>query len=91
MGAGRHRRDGHRLWRRQRRRKRRLPRFPVGRLPGSWFADPRFLIGIGLFFVGAAINLTADQTLLALRRPGAPDYSIPRDGLFRFEGAFSFV
>jgi 3-oxo-5-alpha-steroid 4-dehydrogenase 1 len=58
--------------------------FQSAAYPDSWFADPRFLIGLGLFFVGAAINLSADQTLLALRRPGAPDYSIPRDGLFRF-------
>lgn len=52
--------------------------------PDLWLADPRFLIGLALFFIGAGINLWSDEKLLALRRPGAPEYSIPRGGLFRY-------
>ena len=50
--------------------------------PVTWLADPRFVIGVGLFLAGAAINLWADNRLIALRRPGAAEYSIPQGGLF---------
>ncbi len=50
----------------------------------SWLLDTRFHIGIAVFLIGATINHRADDRLLALRRPGGPDYSIPRGGLFRY-------
>ncbi|HZP19859.1 MAG TPA: DUF1295 domain-containing protein [Bauldia sp.] len=52
--------------------------------PDTWLIDPRFIGGLALFLTGAAINLASDETLLALRRPGGPEYSIPRGGLFRY-------
>jgi hypothetical protein len=52
--------------------------------PADWLADPRFHIGLAVFLIGAAINHRADDRLLALRKPGGPDYSIPRGGLFRY-------
>ncbi len=52
--------------------------------PDSWLTDPRFAIGIAVFLIGATINLRADDRLLALRRPGGPDYTIPQGGLFRY-------
>lgn len=50
--------------------------------PDTWLGDPRFIIGIALFVIGAAVNLWADSRLIALRRPGGADYTIPRGGLF---------
>ncbi len=50
----------------------------------SWIADPRFLVGMALFFVGMAINLRADNVLLALRGPGETGYKIPYGGLYRW-------
>jgi 3-oxo-5-alpha-steroid 4-dehydrogenase 1 len=50
--------------------------------PPEWLSDPRFLIGLVVFALGAAINLWADNRLIGLRAPGKPDYSIPRGGLF---------
>lgn len=50
----------------------------------EWLTDPRFLIGVALFFAGAIINLWADRKLVGLRKNGEPGYSIPRGGLFRF-------
>lgn len=50
--------------------------------PDSWLADPRFIVGLALFAAGAALNLWADNRLIALRRPGSPDYVIPRGGPF---------
>jgi protein-S-isoprenylcysteine O-methyltransferase Ste14 len=52
--------------------------------PPSWIADPRFVAGTVLFFVGLAINLYSDTLLIRLRRPGESAYRIPRGGLFRF-------
>jgi protein-S-isoprenylcysteine O-methyltransferase Ste14 len=48
----------------------------------SWFAEPVFVGGMALFFLGMAINLRADQALISLRRPGESGYKIPRGGLF---------
>ena len=50
----------------------------------SWFYDPRFIIGVILFFVGMYINVTADQTLLNLRKGGKKGYYIPYGGLFKY-------
>lgn len=52
--------------------------------PESWFADPRFLIGLIVFAAGAAINVRSDNALIALRKRSAADYSVPQGGMFRF-------
>ena len=49
-----------------------------------WLADPRFLIGVGTFLAGLALNLHADNILMRLRRPGETGYAIPQGGGFRF-------
>jgi hypothetical protein len=51
--------------------------------PVAWLTDIRFIVGIVLFCAGAAINIAADYTLIALRRNGqTADYSVPRGRLF---------
>ena len=50
--------------------------------PVSWLTDPRFLIGLAVFAAGAAINIWADNKLIALRADGSTGYAIPRGGLF---------
>lgn len=47
------------------------------------FTEPRVALGLGLFLVGAAINLQSDAILRRLRREGS-DYRVPQGGLFRF-------
>jgi protein-S-isoprenylcysteine O-methyltransferase Ste14 len=56
----------------------------LGEYPLSWLADPRFLLGVAVFFVGYAINLTADRTLRGLRAAGETGYKIPHGGLYRW-------
>jgi hypothetical protein len=65
----------------------------LGDYPSSWLADPRFLAGALVFFVGFAINYDADRRLFALRSGGKgaggegrakPRYAIPQGGLYRF-------
>ena len=55
-----------------------------GEYATEWLADPRFLIGVGIFLAGLALNLHADNTLMRLRRPGETGYAIPQGGGFRF-------
>jgi 3-oxo-5-alpha-steroid 4-dehydrogenase 1 len=53
-------------------------------LRSSWIADPRFIIGILVFFAGYFINQHSDAILLNLRRPGERGYKIPYGGFYRF-------
>jgi len=50
----------------------------------DWLLDTRFHIGLAVFLIGATINHRADDRLLALRRPGGADYSVPKGGFFRY-------
>lgn len=53
-----------------------------GGYPLSWLADIRFIVGVGLFIAGYAINRWADLRLRQLRAPGEMGYKIPYGGLF---------
>ena len=55
---------------------------PWASYPGTWFADPKFIVGLAIFVAGAAINLWADNRLIALRRNSDTGYLLPRGGLF---------
>ncbi|MCA9098453.1 MAG: DUF1295 domain-containing protein, partial [Planctomycetaceae bacterium] len=57
---------------------------PWAAYPDSWLADPRFILGLAVFIIGAAINIWSDNRLIALRRENAAEYSIPKGGMFRF-------
>ena len=50
--------------------------------PASWLTDPRFIVGLVIFVIGAAINLWSDNKLIGLRAGGKQGYSIPRGGIF---------
>lgn len=50
----------------------------------SWFTDARFIIGLGIFLLGAWINWKADNILIHLRKPGETGYKIPQGWLFRY-------
>ncbi len=56
----------------------------LGEYTSAWLLDPRFLIGVGVFLVGMAINLHSDTVLLRLRGPGESGYKIPQGGMYRF-------
>lgn len=48
----------------------------------AWLTDPRFIIGIVIFYTGYVINKWSDNSLRNLRGPGESGYKIPRGGLF---------
>ena len=50
----------------------------------EWLADPRCLVGVGIFVVGMWINLQSDTILLSLRKGEDGGYSIPHGGLYRW-------
>ena len=56
----------------------------LGSYSRDWFADPRFVIGVLLFFTGWVINIWADTILIHLRKPGDKGYQIPEGMLYRF-------
>jgi 3-oxo-5-alpha-steroid 4-dehydrogenase 1 len=55
----------------------------------EWFSDPRFAIGILLYYVGLGINIHSDHVVRNLRtkdevKRGIKEYRIPRGGLFEY-------
>jgi len=53
--------------------------------PIEWLTGYRFVAGMAIFAVGAAINIWADYRLIALRSGGdATGYAIPRGGMFEW-------
>lgn len=50
----------------------------------NWLWDPRFIIGISLFFAGFALAKHSDHILSTLRKPGETGYKIPYGGAYRF-------
>ena len=56
----------------------------------TWLFDPRFIIGIFLFFAGMFINQYHDKILVKLRSGKKKGYSIPQGGLFRYVSCPNF-
>jgi len=52
--------------------------------PVEWLYDPRFIIGLSLFFAGFVINIQSDNILINLRKPGESGYKIPHGGCFKY-------
>jgi 3-oxo-5-alpha-steroid 4-dehydrogenase 1 len=56
----------------------------LGKYPNDWLADPRFLIGVGLFAGGLALHVWADRKLRRLRASHGNGYQIPYGGAYRW-------
>ncbi len=50
----------------------------------SWLYDPRFILGVALFFAGFTLAKQSDKILADLRKPGETGYKIPFGGAFRW-------
>jgi len=50
----------------------------------GWLYDPRFIIGLIMFFCGLWINWKADNVLIHLRKAEETDYKIPGGWLFNY-------
>jgi protein-S-isoprenylcysteine O-methyltransferase Ste14 len=56
----------------------------------DWVRDPRFILGVGLFFLGLRINRRADQRVLELQAEGK-GYQIPRGGLHDYVASPNYL
>lgn len=63
----------------------------LGTYSTAWLLDPRFLLGVALFAGGMALNITSDNALFALRKPGEDGYKIPFGGGYRFVTAPNYL
>jgi hypothetical protein len=54
----------------------------VSRYSVTWLSDPRFVLGVFLFFTGFAVNTHSDSVLRKLRKDGKDAYHIPKSGIF---------
>ena len=50
----------------------------------EWLWDPRFIIGVMMFFGGFALAKHSDHILSTLRKPGETGYKIPYGGAYRW-------
>jgi steroid 5-alpha reductase family enzyme len=57
----------------------------------DWIIDPRFLLGIALFFGGWIGNLHSDTMLRNLRRDNKIGYKIPNGKLFRWVSSPNYL
>lgn len=57
---------------------------PADSYPASWLANPKFIIGAMIFFIGMGINLQSDYIIRHLRKPGDHHHYIPKGGMFRY-------
>ena len=56
----------------------------LGRYPVGWLADPRFLVGAGLFAGGLTLHAWADRKLRRLRASNRNGYQLPYGGAYRW-------
>jgi 3-oxo-5-alpha-steroid 4-dehydrogenase 1 len=64
--------------------------------PLDWFADPRFIVGITIYYASFVLNIRSDAIIRNLRsveeiERGEKVYRIPRGGLFRFVTSPSYL
>lgn len=50
----------------------------------DWFTDPRFIIGVIIFFTGMIINLHSDYIIRHLRKPGDSKHYLPKGGMYNY-------
>lgn len=50
----------------------------------GWLASLPFLLGLGVFLVGMAVNVQSDAIIRNLRKPGDTAHYLPTGGLFRY-------
>ena len=63
----------------------------LGTYSRAWLADPRFLAGVALFLAGMALNVSSDNVLFKLRKPGDDGYRIPYGGAYRWVSAPNYL
>lgn len=62
-----------------------------GAYDNDWLRDPRFVVGVLVFFAGMAINHRADTMLISLRERGDTGYHLPKGWLFDYVASPNYL
>jgi 3-oxo-5-alpha-steroid 4-dehydrogenase 1 len=62
----------------------------VAQYPTSWLSEPRFILGLAIFCLGAYINISSDNYLVKLRQPNK-GYVMPMGGLFEYVSCANYT
>lgn len=57
----------------------------------SWLTDPRFIIGVILFFTGWIINMHSDHVIRHLRKPGDTNHYLPKKGMYKYVTSANYL
>ena len=57
----------------------------------EWLTDPRFLVGVLIFFLGWVINMHSDHVIRHLRKPGDTNHYLPKKGMYRFVTSANYL
>ena len=55
-----------------------------GHFTTAWLTDPRFLVGLVVYYGGYGLVLQSERIVRQLRKPGGPRYVLPTGGGFRW-------
>ena len=50
----------------------------------DWFTTPQFIVGTIVFYGGMYINISSDQIIRNLRKPGDTNHYLPKGGFFNY-------
>lgn len=64
---------------------------PVNMYTTDWLSDPRFIIGVLMFFMGMVINLHSDHVIRKLRKPGDNRHYLPEKGLYKYVTSANYL
>lgn len=64
---------------------------PVDRYPVSWLYGPQFVSGTIVFALGMYVNISSDNIIRNLRRPGDTAHYLPRGGMFRYVTSANYL
>lgn len=67
------------------------PRYAADLYTADWVSDPRFIIGICIFFLGWCINMHSDHVIRHLRKPGDTNHYLPKAGMYRFVTSANYL
>ncbi len=56
----------------------------------SWLYDPRFIIGVIVFFLGMAINIDSDKYIRSLRKPGDTKHYFPCKRMYKYVSSANY-
>ena len=57
----------------------------------AYLTDPRFIIGVIVFFTGWVINMHSDHVIRHLRKPGDTNHYLPKKGMYKYVTSANYL